>query len=66
MLEAIEIVKEMGYELPAEKINDLDPGGERTIAKYVKENMAMILCLSLIGPSQRDRSITCASQKTPP
>ncbi len=37
MLEAIEIVKESGYELPVEKVNDLDPGGERAIAKYVKE-----------------------------
>jgi len=37
MLEAIEIVRSMGYELPVEKTKDLDPGGERTIAQYVKE-----------------------------
>jgi aspartyl-tRNA synthetase len=37
MLEAIEIVRSMGYELPVEKTNDLDPGGERTIAQHVKE-----------------------------
>ena len=37
MAEAIEIVKSMGYDLPVEKTHDLDPGGERTIAQYVKE-----------------------------
>ena len=37
MAEAIEIVKSMGYDMPVEKTHDLDPGGERTIAQYVKE-----------------------------
>ncbi|NSW53153.1 MAG: aspartate--tRNA(Asn) ligase [Anaerolineae bacterium] len=37
MLEAIQIVKEMGYDLPEGKTKDLDPGGERTIAQHVKE-----------------------------
>jgi aspartyl-tRNA synthetase len=37
MLEAIQIVKDMGYDLPEGKTKDLDPGGERAIAQYVKE-----------------------------
>jgi nondiscriminating aspartyl-tRNA synthetase len=36
MAEAIEILKEEGYSLPAEKKGDLDPAGERLIANYVK------------------------------
>ncbi len=37
MAEAIKILKERGYTVPAEKKGDLDPGGEREIAAYVKE-----------------------------
>lgn len=37
MREAIEILKSRGYALPADKKGDLDPGGEREIANYVKE-----------------------------
>jgi aspartyl-tRNA synthetase len=37
MREVIEILKSRGYTLPAEKKGDIDPGGEREIAAYVKE-----------------------------
>lgn len=37
MKEALEILKARGYALPAEKKGDIDPGGEREIAAYVKE-----------------------------
>ncbi|NMC80049.1 MAG: aspartate--tRNA(Asn) ligase [Chloroflexi bacterium] len=37
MAQAIEILKEMGYQLPPEKKGDIDHGGERAIAQYVKE-----------------------------
>ncbi len=37
MREAIEILKSRGYALPTDKKGDLDPGGEREIATYVKE-----------------------------
>jgi len=38
MARAIEILKEVGYTLPAEKKGDIDPGGERALANYVKEH----------------------------
>jgi aspartyl-tRNA synthetase len=37
MKEVIEILKSRGYALPADKKGDIDPGGEREIAAYVKE-----------------------------
>lgn len=37
MEEALKILKEVGYELPPEKKGDLDPGGERAVAKYIKD-----------------------------
>jgi nondiscriminating aspartyl-tRNA synthetase len=37
MKEAIAILKSRGYALPADKKGDIDPGGEREIAAYVKE-----------------------------
>lgn len=37
MREAVEILKARGYALPTDKKGDLDPGGEREIANYVKE-----------------------------
>lgn len=37
MREAVEILKGRGYTLPADKKGDIDPGGEREIAAYVKE-----------------------------
>ncbi len=37
MAEAVEILKQVGYELPPEKKGDIDPGGERALADYVKE-----------------------------
>jgi len=37
MREAVEILKSRGYELPNDKKGDIDPGGEREIAAYVKE-----------------------------
>ncbi|KAF0110651.1 MAG: aspartyl-tRNA synthetase [Chloroflexi bacterium] len=37
MREAVEILKSRGYALPADKKGDIDPGGEREIAAYVKE-----------------------------
>ncbi|MBN2046555.1 MAG: aspartate--tRNA(Asn) ligase [Anaerolineaceae bacterium] len=52
MLEAIEIVKEMGYDLPTEKTMDLDPGGERTIAQYVKEKFGHDFVYVIDWPKQ--------------
>ncbi|MCX6056257.1 MAG: aspartate--tRNA(Asn) ligase [Chloroflexi bacterium] len=37
MREAVSILKDRGYTLPADKKGDIDPGGEREIAAYVKE-----------------------------
>ena len=37
MAEAYAILKAQGYKLPPERKGDLDPGGERAIADYVKE-----------------------------
>lgn len=37
MAEAHKILKEVGYQLPPEKKGDLDPGGERALAKYIKD-----------------------------
>lgn len=37
MAEVVRILKDRGYTLPAEKKGDIDPGGEREIAAYVKE-----------------------------
>jgi len=37
MREAVEILKARGYAMPADKKGDIDPGGEREIAAYVKE-----------------------------
>ncbi|MDZ4158840.1 MAG: aspartate--tRNA(Asn) ligase, partial [Anaerolineaceae bacterium] len=37
MAEAHQVLKEVGYVLPPDKKGDLDPGGERAIAKYIKE-----------------------------
>lgn len=39
MARAIEILKEVGYNLPPEKKGDIDPGGERALGDYVKKNM---------------------------
>jgi aspartyl-tRNA synthetase len=36
MVEALEILKAEGYQLPPNKKGDLDPGGERVIAKYIR------------------------------
>jgi len=36
MAEAVEILKREGYTLPPEKKGDIDPGGERTLAQYVR------------------------------
>jgi nondiscriminating aspartyl-tRNA synthetase len=36
MAKAIEILKEVGYRLPPEKKGDIDPGGERALADWVK------------------------------
>jgi nondiscriminating aspartyl-tRNA synthetase len=38
MSEALQILKVAGYQLPPEKKGDLDPGGEREIGRWVKEN----------------------------
>jgi nondiscriminating aspartyl-tRNA synthetase len=38
MAKTIEILKEQGYVVPAEKKGDIDPGGERVIGQYVKEH----------------------------
>ncbi len=37
MVQALEILKEVGYQIPADKKGDIDPGGERALAKYVKD-----------------------------
>ncbi len=37
MKEAMLALKKVGYELPPEKKGDLDPGGERALAQYVKD-----------------------------
>lgn len=37
MADVIRILKERGYVIPADKKGDIDPGGEREIAAYVKE-----------------------------
>ena len=37
MAEAHEILKEIGYQLPPEKKNDLDPGAERALGEYIKK-----------------------------
>ena len=37
MLQALQILKDVGYQIPADKKGDIDPGGERALAKYVKE-----------------------------
>jgi aspartyl/asparaginyl-tRNA synthetase len=37
MVQAIEILKQVGYQLPADRKGDLDPGGERALARYVKD-----------------------------
>jgi aspartyl-tRNA synthetase len=38
MAKAQEILKENHYQVPAEKKGDIDPGGERVIGKWVKDN----------------------------
>ena len=37
MVEAHKILDEIGYEMPPEKKNDLDPGAERAIGDYIKQ-----------------------------
>ncbi len=37
MAQAREILKEINYTLPPEKKGDLDPGGERAVAQWIKE-----------------------------
>jgi aspartyl-tRNA synthetase len=37
MAEAVEILRSVGYELPAERKGDIDPGGERALADYIKQ-----------------------------
>jgi nondiscriminating aspartyl-tRNA synthetase len=37
MAQALQILKDVGYQIPADKKGDIDPGGERALAKYVKE-----------------------------
>ncbi|KPL79175.1 aspartyl-tRNA synthetase [Ornatilinea apprima] len=37
MAEAIEILRSVGYELPAERKGDIDPGGERALGDYIKQ-----------------------------
>lgn len=37
MAEAHALLKELKYEMPPEKSNDLDPGAERAIGQYIKE-----------------------------
>ena len=36
MAQALEILKEVGYHLPPEKKGDVDPGGERALADWIK------------------------------
>jgi aspartyl-tRNA synthetase len=38
MAQAVDILKAEGYTLPPEKKGDIDPGGERTLADWVKKN----------------------------
>ncbi|MHB1383994.1 MAG: aspartate--tRNA(Asn) ligase [Bellilinea sp.] len=38
MSQAVEILKAEGYQLPPEKKGDIDPGGERKLADWVKKN----------------------------
>ncbi len=38
MAQALAILKEVGYQLPPEKKGDVDPGGERALADWVKKN----------------------------
>jgi nondiscriminating aspartyl-tRNA synthetase len=37
MSEAVKILKQLGYNLPPDKKGDLDPGGERMLGQYVKD-----------------------------
>ncbi len=37
MAQAYEVLKQMNYKLPPERKGDLDPGGERAIADYIKK-----------------------------
>ena len=37
MADAMVALKEVGYKLPPEKKGDLDPGGERALAEYIKK-----------------------------
>jgi aspartyl-tRNA synthetase len=37
MAEAHQILKDVGYQLPPEKKNDLDPGAERALGDYIKQ-----------------------------
>jgi aspartyl-tRNA synthetase len=37
MAEALKVLNDVGYQLPPEKKGDIDPGGERAIAKHIKE-----------------------------
>jgi len=37
MEEALQILKDRDYQIPAEKKGDIDPGGERILGQYVKE-----------------------------
>jgi aspartyl-tRNA synthetase len=65
MREAVEILKSRGYTLPADKKGDIDPGGEREIAAYVKEKfnhdfVFLTDCRLLCVPS-----IICALRMTP-
>ncbi len=39
MAEAHQALKEVGYTLPPEKKDELDPSGERAVAQYVKEKL---------------------------
>jgi len=59
MADVIRILKERGYAIPAEKKGDIDPGGEREIAAYVKEKYDHDLYSSPIGRRRCVRSIIC-------
>ena len=37
MAQAMEVLKQENYVVPVDKKGDIDPGGERVIAKYIKE-----------------------------
>ncbi len=39
MARAQDILKEAGYQVPAEKKGDIDPGGERILGQWVKEHL---------------------------